>query len=287
MYLDYARGYNLTNRMPLWIKPNHLLDVKEVIKMMRDHYEGTWFDFSTDVGAGPFNAPYRVRPLEWNYNGNSYVNERSISIQQTASTFVAQMRSNLPSLVGGVLWFGVDDSGMTVHAPIYCGINGIPPSLDEKLADIVTFSFDSAFWVFNLVSNWVYTRYNLIYPEVLDTILTLEAKMREESVEIEKRAEALLLAGDVENAVELLTEFSVNTYEDLVKYWLKYFQFLFVKYSDGVVKTKTGNPKEPNVASPGYEQAWEGEIVKETGDRYKAAPSSGLLKSRPFTNRKV
>jgi dipeptidase len=45
-------------------------------------------------------------------------------------TFVSMSRRYLPNAVGGVLWFGVDDSAMTVHVPIYCGITEIPDSLN-------------------------------------------------------------------------------------------------------------------------------------------------------------
>lgn len=109
--------------------------------------------------------PYRWRPLDWKVGDSTYINERAISTQQTGMTFVSQSRSYLPDPIGGILWFGVDDSALTVHAPIWCGITDIPHSLKEDgVADIMTFSFDSSFWVFNLVSNYVYTRYNIMYP---------------------------------------------------------------------------------------------------------------------------
>lgn len=181
--------------MPLWVEPTQPLQLKEVIDLMRDHYESrlsaelhwwnpdTWFDFRYDIGAEAFNAPYRWRPLDWKVADSTYINERSISTQQTGMTFVAHLRGYLPDPIGGTLWFGVDDSALTVHAPIWCGITDIPPSLKEivrrfcdfmlingqkGVMDMMTFSFDSSFWIFNLVSNYVYTRYNLIYPVRLD-----------------------------------------------------------------------------------------------------------------------
>jgi len=181
------------------------------------------------------------------------------------------------------LWFGVDDSGMTVHVPIYCGITDIPPSLDENLADMMTFSFDSAFWVFNLVSNFVYTRYNVIYPEVLETILSMEDTIMKSAVDVEQRSAEMILMGEVDAATKFVTEYSVKTYEELVKFWLRYFQELFVKYMDGNSKTKNPKyPKDPNVVYPGYVTAWEGRIVKETGDKYKVPKSESLNVKRLY-----
>jgi dipeptidase len=73
----------VTNRMPLWIKPDHLLELHEVMNYMRDHLEGTSLDMTKDVGAGPFGSPYRWRPLTWTIDSVTYCNERATSTQQT------------------------------------------------------------------------------------------------------------------------------------------------------------------------------------------------------------
>jgi len=258
--------------MPLFMKPNHTLSVTEVEQYMRDHFEGTWFDFSSrDVGATAFQAPYRWRPLDYNVSGKMYTNERAISTQQTATTFVAQMRSYLPNEIGGVLWFGVDDSAMSVHAPLYCGITDIPKSLVRgNKPGIINFSFNSAFWVFNLVSNWAYTRYNTIYPEVLTTILSTEESYRQAAAQVEKTYVKMIAGGSSKaQAVAMLTNFSVSTFDTLTQNWLQYFTYLFVKYCDGNIKTNNpANPWVPNIAQPGYGQAWENLIVEQTGDHY-------------------
>jgi len=271
-YLNYAQGYNLTNRMPLWIRPNQRLDVQKVIAMMRDNFAGTWFDFTTDVGAEAFNIPIRWRPLTWQTSQSSatYVNERAISTQQTGSTFVAQMRRYLPDPVGGISWYGVDDSGLAIHVPVYCGVTDIPKSLRYDLADLMTFSLDSAFWVFNLVNNFVYTRYSTIYPEVSQEIVRRETQFFLEVETIEDKALTLINNNQMDAAKALLTTYSVTTYESLVSDWLQYYFYLFVKYMDGNIKTPNPqNPKMPNVNQPGYGDAWYVRIAKETGDHYK------------------
>jgi len=273
-YLDYAQGFNLTNRMPLWIQPTQPVSVQKVIALMRDHFEGTWFDFSSDVGAGPFGAPYRWRPLTWESHQNQYTNERAIATQQTGSTFVAQMRSYLPDPVGGISWYGVDDSGLAVHVPVFCGITDIPNSLRYDLADLMTFSFDSAFWVFNLVNNFVYTRYNAIYPEVATEIAKREADFFSEVAVIEQKAVDLINNNQKDAAIQLLTAYSTTSYQQLVKDWLKYFTYLFLKFMDGNIKTPNPqNPKMPNVNQPGYGDSWYSRVASETGARYEIPPN--------------
>nr|MCU0362432.1 C69 family dipeptidase [Bacteroidales bacterium] len=165
-YLDYAMGENLTNRMPLWIKPDNKLGLRDVMGMMRNYYQGTPMDMTKDMGAGPYGSTVRWRPMEWKVDGVTYIHERAISTQQTGFSFVAQSRSWLPDPVGGILWFGVDDTYYTVYSPMYCGITAVPQSFAVGNGDIMTFSDNSAFWVFNQVTNFAYTRTSLMIGEL-------------------------------------------------------------------------------------------------------------------------
>jgi hypothetical protein len=64
------------------------------MELMRDHFEGTKMDMNHDIGAGPFDCPYRWRPMYWTTDSvNYFVNERAVSTQQTGFVFVAQSRS--------------------------------------------------------------------------------------------------------------------------------------------------------------------------------------------------
>ncbi|MBR2959610.1 MAG: C69 family dipeptidase, partial [Bacteroidales bacterium] len=139
-YEKYAMGDAKAERLPLWIKPDNKLDVHDVMTLMRDHYEGTSMDMTKDLGAGPFQCPYRWRPMGFEVDGQSYVHERATSTQQTGFSFVAQCRSWLPSKVGGIIWFGVDDTYSTVYCPMYCGITEIPLCFREGNGDMLTYS---------------------------------------------------------------------------------------------------------------------------------------------------
>ena len=164
--LDYAMGENLKNRMPLWIKPDNKIGVKDVMGMMRNYYQGTPMDMTKDVGAGPYGSTVRWRPMEWKVDSVTYIYERAISTQQTGFSFVAQSRSWLPDPVGGIIWFGVDDTYYTVYSPMYCGITRVPETFAVGNGDMMTFSDNSAFWVFNQVTNFAYTRTSLLIGDL-------------------------------------------------------------------------------------------------------------------------
>jgi len=272
-YLDYAMGENLSNRMPLWIKPDNKVGVKDVMNMMRNYYQGTPMDMTTDIGAGPYKSTVRWRPMEWKVDGVTYIHERAISTQQTGFSFVAQSRSWLPDPVGGIFWFGVDDTYFTVYSPIYCGITKVPESYAEGNGDMMTFSENSGFWVFNQVTNFAYTRTSLMNDEIKKKQSELEDGYITEIQNIDKNAEELYKKNP-KKAVRYLTDYSVNAGNSTVIQWKEFYKFLFTKYVDGNVKEKRPVPPgykyvTPKVSQPGYSEEWYRAIVNATGDKLK------------------
>jgi dipeptidase len=268
-YTNYVRGFDLKNRMPLWVLPKKKLSVKDIMSLVRNHLENSVFDFRTDVGSGPYNSPYRWRPLTWTVNGQKYVHERSVSTQQTGWSFVAHLRKHLPKPVGGLLWFGVDDTACTVYVPMYCGMTRVPDSYSELSGDMMKFSFQSAFWVTNMVSNYAYTRWRLIYPDVKEKIGELEDQFFTNVASMDEQA-ARLWTKSPTQAIELITEFSVAAGDTTTTQWLQFWQYLFVKYVDGYIKTPS--PSSSNgfdIATPGYGTGWYKRIVSDTGDKYR------------------
>ena len=274
-FLPYIEG-NTDEPMPLYVKPNRKISVQDVKNAMRDHYEGTALDISKDFGAGPYHAPYRLSPLEFEVNGQKYFNERPISTQQSGFVFVAQMRENLPDPVGGVLWFGLDDANMTVFTPVYCCATRVPECYTRvDGADYITFSWKSSFWVFNWVSNMVYPRYDLMMGDVRALQTEIETTFNQAQEGIEAAA-IKLLETSPEQAKELLTNYTVMTAQSTHDAWRRLGEFLIVKYNDGVVKRVKDGKFERNsigqpagVIRPGYPKDFLDEYVKQTGDRYK------------------
>jgi len=231
---DYVKGVSGAEPLPLWIKPDKKLSVHDVMELMRDHFEGSEFDLSKGIGAGPYARPYRWRPLTWKVDGVQYLNERATSTQQTGFSFVAQSRSWLPDPIGGVHWFGVDDTYSTVYIPMYCGITKVPKSYAVGTGSFHEFTWESAFWVFNFVSNFSYLRYSDMIKDVQKVQRELEAKFLADQPEIEKAALALYNQAP-QLARDYLTEYSVNLGNSVVKRWKKLGEFLLYKYLDGNV----------------------------------------------------
>lgn len=260
--------------MPLYIVPDRKVSLKEMQESMRDHFEGTPFEMTSDVGAGPNHVPYRWRPMDYEVDGKEYCNERAIATQQTGWSFVSQSRADLPDPVGGVLWFGTDDTNTSVYMPFYCSMTEIPAQLAE--GDINTFSFDSNFWMTNWVANQAYNRYDLMIPDIRKVQGALEDKFQSSREVREKELVGLLDSGDdaafrksVNKEGKEIAKEATDAYRDLGIY-------LFVKFMDGNMKktdekgnfqyNEYGIPMYPSF--PGYDKKYYENIVKETGDHF-------------------
>ncbi len=280
-YWEYVKGHDLTNRMPLYIKPNQKISTHDMMNFMRDHLEGTPLDMRKDAGAGPFERPYRWRPLYWEVDGKQYCNERATATQQTGFSFVAESRPGKVDHLGGILWFGVDDAASTVYVPMYCGMTRVPESYAVGNGDLLTYSEDAAFWAFNFVSNFTYLRYNMMIEDVKDAQKALEKQFIEEVQSIDKAA-AALHEKDPEAAREFVTNYSVMAGNQTVERWKELGKYLMVKYLDGNVKkekdgeflrTPTGYPAHPD--QPGYPEKWKRNVVEDTGDKLLVPEEEG------------
>ncbi|MDE6283344.1 MAG: C69 family dipeptidase [Muribaculaceae bacterium] len=267
-WIDKAEG----EPMPLWVKPDSVLTVDDMKWMMRDHFEGTPYDMTTDVGAGPFKVPYRWRPMEFEVDSVKYVHERAIATQQTGWSFVAQLRDDLPDYLKGLLWFGTDDANTCVYLPVFCSVTEVPVQLGH--GDTNTFDRNSNFWMNNLVANQAYNRYSQMIPDIRRVQKGLEDSI---AVDVNK-AIVELPAFDREDAVALTNDLlgiwaakATDSYRDLAT-------FLFVKFMDGNIKkqnpdgsfmrTPEGIPAYP--AFGGYDDPRYFEnIARTTGDRLK------------------
>jgi dipeptidase len=266
---DWVKGVDGAEPLPLWIKPDKKLSVRDVMELMRDHFEGTELDMTKDIGAGPYDLPYRWRPLTWKVEGQEFLNERATSTQQTGFSFVTQSRSWLPDPIGGVLWFGVDDTYSTVYVPMYCGINSVPHSFAVGTGTFHDFTWDSAFWTFNFVSNYAYLRYSDMIQDIQIVQRELEGKFLADQPRVDAAAKALFERSP-ELAVDYLTDYSVEQGDSTVARWRKLGEHLIYKYLDGNVKDEHGNVKHP-----GYPASWYERVAAATGEhlRMKKLPT--------------
>ena len=267
--------------MPLYIIPDRKVSPEGMQDAMRDQFQGTPYDMTQDVGAGPYHVPYRWRPMEYEVDGKKYLMERAIATQQTGWSFVSQSRDWLPDPVGGVFWFGTDDTNTSVYMPLYCGMTEVPAELAQ--GDINTFDINSNFWVNNIVANEAYHRYDMMIPDIRKVQNKLEKGFFEQVKANDPKLKAMVEAGDMDayrNAVNALgaqdAKEATDRYRDLAVY-------LFVKFMDGnrkktdadgnFIKSQYGVPVYPEF--PGYDKKYYENIVKESGDHFliKSAPA--------------
>jgi dipeptidase len=258
---DYHRAVEGAEPYPLWIKPDKKLSVADVFSLMRDHYEGTDYDMTKGIDAGPYGTPNRWRPMHWMVDSVEYAWERPISTQQTAFSFVSQSRSWLPDPIGGVLWYGVDDTYTTCYVPLYCGIDTVPKSY--AVGSIKKFSWDSAWWVFNFVANFANLRYSYMLPEIQAVQSELESNFLKLQPWVENTAVDLSMFHP-ELLTDYLTNYSISQAELVVNRWRELGEHLITKYNDGYVKDENDRAQEE-----GYPETWLKEVVKSRPDQFR------------------
>ncbi|MCK4236045.1 MAG: C69 family dipeptidase [Candidatus Krumholzibacteria bacterium] len=258
---DYHRAVEGAESYPLWIKPDEKLSLNDVFDIMRDHYEGTDYDMTVGVDAGPYGSPNRWRPMIWEIDGIEYSWERPISTQQTGFSFVSQSRSNLPDPIGGVLWYGVDDTYTTCYVPLYCGMNEVPESYAR--GNLRKFSWDSAWWVFNFVANYANLKYSYMIKDIQEVQSQLEGDLIATQPAVEKAA-IELYKEDPEFLTRYLNDYSVSRAEQVVKRWRGLGEHLITRYNDGYVQDENGRSQEV-----GYPEPWLREVLGSRPEQFK------------------
>lgn len=283
-YVDYAMGYNATNRMPLWVKPAAKISPKQVFDAMRDHFEGTPMDMTKDLGAGGHGLPYRWRPMSFEVDGKEYINERATATQQTGFWMVGQARPGKT----GILWFGVDDAATSCLTPIYCNTTEVPECFAEGNGSMLEYSPTSAFWLFNRVTNFAYLRYDMMSADIRKVVDFWERSMLEAVAGVDWTVEGM----SPKQQRKHLTQFSVNTAQVMFENWTRLDKYLLIKYMDGNVKSEhddvlryvigeggdashfvdNGNGRDipGDIQFPGYNDKWKRAVVEDNGEVLQA-----------------
>ncbi len=278
-WLDYAMGYNFDNPMPLFVKPSRKISVKNVADVMRDHFEGTPMDMTTDIGAGGNALPYRWRPMYFEYEGKSYLNERALATQQTGFWFVAQSRPGLPDVIGALQWFGCDDAATSYLTPVYANTTQVPECLRVGNGNILKYSPTSTFWMCNRVANACYKMYDRMAPYVRERIDAFEnGQMDSEVPSFDEKLLKLYGTGGksaLRKVRKALTEYTVNTAQKQFEAWTRLEETLLVKFIDGNVKAQDENGAfihsedyeglPVGITQPGYTDKWKEAVVKDHG----------------------
>ena len=273
-WLEFVMGYDLSGEMPLFVKPARKITVKDVADVMRDHYEGTPMDMTTDIGAGGNGLPYRWRPMNFTVDGRTYLNERAIATQQTGFWFVAQARPNLPDEVGALIWFGTDDAATSYLTPIYANLTRVPECLREGNGDMLHYSPTAQFWLCNRVANACYKMYDRMAPVARAAADRFERFQLETGVpEMDAKLAKLVERGRIRKARRLMTKYSVETAQKQFADWKALEELLLVKFIDGNIKAQEADGSfshtEYGIGLPkglqygGYNQIWKDAVARD------------------------
>ena len=137
----------------------------------------------------------------------------------------------------------------------------VPQSFAENNGSLYDFTWDSAFWVFNWVSNFAYLRYSDMIEDIRTVQQELEGRFLSDQPAVEQAAE-VLFAQSPRLAIDYLTDYSVKAGDGVTQRWRRLGEFLLVKYLDGNVKTPTRE-----VTHPGYPENWYHLVVGASGDK--------------------
>jgi dipeptidase len=276
-YLPYINGqFDVCDHLPLYIKPNKKLSVRDIMNDMRDHFEGTPLDMTADMSAGPWSSPYRPLPMNWEVDGKKYFRERAIGTPQSGFTLVSHLRGWLPDDVGGVMYFNCDDANMIAYVPVYCGVQEVPEAFRRENNQSNVYSEKSAFWVNNVVANMIYPRYSVMIGDLRDAQQELEDFYAADQEQVLKDVENLTKG---EKATYLTNKTNAYT-KQMMERWDKLFRLIAVKHNDQIVKpSENGVVIQGQRATPGYDQMFREAISKGTGDRYVMPESAKDIKS--------
>ena len=266
-YLPFINGNtDVIDHLPLWIKPDAPISVRELMDDMRDHYEGTALDMTADLSAGPWASPYRNQPVNYfSSDSTAMFRERPIGCQQSGMTMVCQMRDWLPDAVGGVTYFNMDDATMVAYVPVYCGITRVPEPFRRENNDITEFSTESAFWMNNFVANMVYPRWSAMIGDLRDAQKELEDFYAADQKEVEEKASAMTPS----DRSAFLTAKTEAYTDQMMKRWDKLARFLIVKHNDQTMQpSENGRIVRGRRTSPAYAPAFIDAVKAQTGDRY-------------------
>jgi len=284
-YLDYAQGHNLENRMPLFVKPSKPVDVNTTMWLMRSHYEDSWFDSRDDFGASPFHSPYRARPVLFKREGKLYAMNRNVGYLGTFFHFVSQARAGPKDLpcAGGITWFGVDDPSLNVRVPMYSCTQRAPLSYAYGYGSTGRYERRAAYWAFNMVANFAYSRWDTVGVDVQRRVAQMEQRFLGEVRRADEEVSKKLSAGTAPAVVaKYLSDYSIRTADALVDNWVDLFPELFVRYRDFLVCPPAPSPAVPpdRLAPPqchmkGYDDTWYSKLVADTGDKYLVPAAAG------------
>lgn len=234
-----------TRKYSFAIVPDQKINVEDIFAIHRDNYEGTELDLTKGLAAGPFGNPNRfegqaegMADKEGKLTTLKGEFERPLNIYRCVYAYVNQTRGWLPDAIGGLTWFGPDRPATAVLIPYYVGATGLPKAI--QTANILKFDKESIWTAFSFVANYAMLKYSYMIKDINALRKDFEAGAFGKQQATEKKAKALWDKGNQKGARRLLTRYSEEYTNTVLKEWWKLSEMLYVKYNDGYLNTKAG-----------------------------------------------
>ena len=164
IYTSLAPSLGLTEdmeEMPLGVKPEKLVTVEEVARLLGSYYEGTEKDLSGRLKVAQRNRKTGEMDTIVSPVANPWMRSdeialyaalgddkmkwtRTVAVPQCAYSTIIQLRDWLPDAVGGVVWMSLDNPGESPRFPIFCGTANLPDVL--RVCGNHRYRDDSALW---------------------------------------------------------------------------------------------------------------------------------------------
>lgn len=147
---------------------------------------------------------------------------------------------------------------------------------------LLKLSLDKAFWIQNMVSNWVYSRYQDIYPVVRSKIDAVQEDFEELVEIVDERALQLYFERGSDAAVAFVTQFSVNAGNKLHDIWTEFYGELFVRFRDFYTIIPGDNALGAIAREPGLSEPVKRRIISETKDHYRVMEERRTPKAHQY-----
>ena len=225
---------------PFSVAAEKPLTQRDLMDIQRDHYEGTQFDLTKGLAAGPYGDPNRFDMVARdNLTMMDMIQggfERAISLFRTSYSIVCMARAKLPNPVGAMVWFTQHAPSGSSYTPLYVSASN-PPAGYMKGS---LFKYDNtvAFWNFAAAANYAARFYEFAMQDVREVQNALESKWVSKSHAIEaKAAEILATRTNTTEAIhmvnDMLDDFTNAAGDETVATWRDLLPRLITLYHDG------------------------------------------------------
>ena len=249
---DYAKGRNFSDReffilshfapslgltydmpcLPFSVRPEKPVELREVMALYRETYEGTDFDMTrgvkmarpetkdhpADTVVSHVANPWLTTALRNTLNTLSPGTvefRRTVAVAWCAYSHITQLRSWLPDSIGGVCWLSVDNPGQSPRIPVFCGTTKLPRAFET--CGQKQYAPDCALWQFRRANKLATLAWQSTKEGFLEEVLRLE-KMAIEGLPGTDSSPALLNA-----YTEGIYQEAARSWKAMEeKYWLQF-----------------------------------------------------------------